>query len=1111
MLSKHARSRSDFVPKTGNGNDNGNSTSTSTGTNTITITNSNSNSNSNGNNTGTNTGGPSAKPSSSFPTHRSAQPSGSGRRATVTGAPHCKISWDLPDNDGSAPLSRLDTILKESTNINLELIAHLLAEDHLDTETYGVAESRDGFFDAFFLKPPRIDYSELVKSIEPTLPDSFRTGGSFSPKRMLMKQWDGIKAVTVDIFKTRSGLLLLKSFTAFYIAYILCLIPPVREWLGRYSYIMVVSTIVNHPGRTVGSQLDGAILTIIGTAAGLGWGSVGLLLSTSTSDARTGYAAVLALFLALFMAFVAFIRSFFFRSYQLVLCGGVAITYTCLADIDGHVVKWDKIYAYAIPWMLGQAIAFVVCVVLFPDAGARPLAEEFHRAFGVLLDGLAVPRPRGYEMRQQLAQTFFDLSTACRDMRLDITVSRFRTDDVAELRNLMQGVVRGLLSMKLDNELFENLLHSRPTTARSYLSAISEWSVEGRGGSRPGTLAGGSRPPSLSYDDSFRKGVRVLQGPTQELVAAMVDGLRACDAVFMDISGHRSSLGPPKDVSSDIESAEAKIAAAAKKFDDAETALSGSQEVRGYNPEIMRLLGLARSVRMTSGPINKLMTGMRAIQARSHHIRVELPSNDLWKSLTRTNAQVRHDRGSVTPTSYNQTFAKISELINKIKAREHLPISQNGFMGDSDRDDSVSGVPGVVDPSQRPDSLRHRTWRTLHFLQGFEGKYALRVVVVTGLLSAPGYVRNSRAWWNQYDAWWAVCMAWIMSHTMVGGSLVDLFVRSLCVVLGALWSGFSFSAGHGNPFVMAVFALLYMLPMMYRFTRSSHARSGLAGCLSFTVTSLGLVTSGGASPPAAVRGLSFLVGIVAATMVSWLLWPFVARHQLRKSVSAMLFFQSVVYRDMVAKYVYYEHSKPPSKSDVEQSEILESGLREGFIRMRQLLHLTRHELRLRAPFDPIPYLALIDACEAFFDDLVTVRQAALFYRPGFARIGEAARMVLGHRRDAVAVMLTNLYVLSGALRAGVKVPRYLPSAAVSRKRLLDKMNEVEADLPESHDPETKTLEKWALVYMYSYNESLTRCVAHLEAMERWTKLILGENGFTEEFQDDSSDDEDEYK
>jgi hypothetical protein len=36
--------------------------------------------------------------------------------------------------------------------------------------------------------------------------------------------------------------------------------------------------------------------------------------------------------------------------------------------------------------------------------------------------------------------------------------------------------------------------------------------------------------------------------------------------------------------------------------------------------------------------------------------------------------------------------------------------------------------------------------------------------------------------------------------------------------------------------------------------------------------------------------------------------------------------------------------------------------------------------------------------------------------------------------------------------------------------------------------------KWSDIYSYSYNESLTGCVAQLEELERFTKLIVGEQG-----------------
>lgn len=41
-------------------------------------------------------------------------------------------------------------------------------------------------------------------------------------------------------------------------------------------------------------------------------------------------------------------------------------------------------------------------------------------------------------------------------------------------------------------------------------------------------------------------------------------------------------------------------------------------------------------------------------------------------------------------------------------------------------------------------------------------------------------------------------------------------------VLGAVWAGAGYAAGQGSPYVMGVFAAIYLLPMLYRFTQSSH-------------------------------------------------------------------------------------------------------------------------------------------------------------------------------------------------------------------------------------------------------------------------------------------------
>ena len=56
-------------------------------------------------------------------------------------------------------------------------------------------------------------------------------------------------------------------------------------------------------------------------------------------------------------------------------------------------------------------------------------------------------------------------------------------------------------------------------------------------------------------------------------------------------------------------------------------------------------------------------------------------------------------------------------------------------------------------------------------------------------------------------------------------------------------------------------------------------------------------------------GLAFLVGTVVPIVVNWVLWPFVARHELRFALSSMMFFMSIIYRSkgFLPNYLLYSN------------------------------------------------------------------------------------------------------------------------------------------------------------------------------------------------------------
>ncbi|RBA16648.1 hypothetical protein FPRO05_01372 [Fusarium proliferatum] len=934
-------------------------------------------------------------------------------------------------------------------------IDQIISDDRMNMETYGVAEMRDGFFDALFLKPDPIDPDEVVERSKAALPKEFEKSHPLSAKHFFPRQLHEFKSVTRKVATTRAGIQLLKSFLAFFIAYILCLIQPIHEWLGYNDYIMVVSTIINHPGRNLGSQVDGTVGTIIGTAAGLAWGYVAILISESTNDALKAYGWIIIVISAVFFAGIALIRSIFIRLYQTVLCAGIALAFITLGLTDGDAFTWHKPLQYGIPWLLGQAIALAVNCLVFPDAGNRLLAVAFHRSFNTMQESLVIPRPRDTGLRRRLAKTFMDMSLAYRDMRIDITITRFRPNDVRELRNSVQGVVRALLAMNTDTDLFEDWSDTLEITVADDAGSESE------------------------VEDSGRKVARALSAPTREVIDCW-----------------RKHFGPSEDVSSDLVPVQLRMQNSLAAFDTAEDHLLRSNdrpETYADHGQAVECLVFARHVRETAGTVVNLMTIVQDMYTISKSIRVNLPVYPFGKALYRTNAQVRHDRGGVTAGMYRATFAEIAKLIETTRSSEkHHP--RDNYEAVTEPEDCTV-IESIIhgSPAVHKDRLSYKLWKLLRRCQGFETKYATKVVLLLSALSLPCCFESAYFWRTLYDAWWAVAVGWIMIHPRIGGNIQDFFTRAFAAVLGAAWSGAAHAASGGNPYVLAVFAAIYMIPMIYRFTQSTHPRSGLVGCLSFAVISLTL-RDASLGPSVALqgvyKGLVFLVGTIAPIIVNWMLWPFIARHELRIALSSMILYMSIMYRNVVANYVYFDEGKDPTPETIRRSEMLESRMREGFVRIRQLLVMSRHEIRLRGPFDPIPYSCLAASCERFFEYLIAVRQSALFYNPNYIRDNPvAAGHLHSYRRDAVAAILGNLYILAVALRSERKVPHYLPSAAAARKKLLHRTAELAREMEED-------------------TEGLTGCVAQLEELERFTKLIVGEKKFERPAKPIEEDDED---
>ena len=422
------------------------------------------------------------------------------------------------------------------------------------------------------------------------------------------------------------------------------------------------------------------------------------------------------------------------------------------------------------------------------------------------------------------------LSQACRDMRLDLSVARWSPADVMELRNLLQGVLRSLLSIKTETHLFDdgdsgNHPGSAPDPERS---SYSRWDHQPGDGEEVKPTPWAAAP---EQDLNSSLVASNLARPTKDTISCMKEALLVCDAALMSFAGYRRQLGPPEDISSDLSPLQARMSRAKTAMGEAESTLLSSGVLPAssvQDSDIVRLFVFARHVREAAVCIENLMAKVSAMQLRSGRPRLHLPSYPFRKAIHRTNAQIRHDRGGITAGSYHLTFVEIARLLDKIKARQYKPTPRGpkygvqGLVPDADETHATMDADADGHITANKDAIGYQIWRLLHVLEGFESKFALKVCLVTSLLAVPSYLVDESGWWDKYEAWWAVATSWAMMHPRVGGNLQDMFTRAFCAILGGLWSSAAYAAGNGSPYVTAVFAAILMIPMVYRFTQSSH-------------------------------------------------------------------------------------------------------------------------------------------------------------------------------------------------------------------------------------------------------------------------------------------------
>lgn len=228
----------------------------------------------------------------------------------------------------------------------------------------------------------------------------------------------------------------------------------------------------------------------------------------------------------------------------------------------------------------------------------------------------------------------------------------------------MQGVVRTLLSLRADARFYDQFTEAAQEEANVGIrSPVEDISIS----FEPDPIPARER-------ELLRFVAGNLVEPTEQLFSAMKSTLQSCDAVLMDMCGHRKYLGPPPDISADLSGSLVKLRKRLIAFGSMQDSILASKRLPptyAEHPEVVKLFAFCRPVHQVATAVEALAVRVNEMQQRKpKYPKFYLPSYPFRKSLHRTNAQVRHDRGGLTAGKHN--FEDVSGQIFCYARRVHL-------------------------------------------------------------------------------------------------------------------------------------------------------------------------------------------------------------------------------------------------------------------------------------------------------------------------------------------------------------------------------------------------------------------------------------------------------
>ncbi|ORX80429.1 hypothetical protein BCR32DRAFT_293874 [Anaeromyces robustus] len=341
-------------------------------------------------------------------------------------------------------------------------------------------------------------------------------------------------------------------------------------------------------------------------------------------------------------------------------------------------------------------------------------------------------------------------------------------------------------------------------------------------------------------------------------------------------------------------------------------------------------------------------------------------------------------------------------------------------------------------------------------------RFGLKVGIMIVLFTLLAFFDSTRNWYYDWHGQWTVITVFAVAAPTYAGEFVNCIFRSIGTLLGGLIAVLSWEISKGNPYVLCIIG--FVLSFIMNHLKDHPIDSAKLGCVTATTFVIVLYGQYGTKllEPENIENIwlvgvkrvtMVLLGIFIALIIGRILWPTLARIELRYSLATAMNYLGILYNQIMNNLMI--HTSKSQNNNLKMVIKIERNIQLLLIRQRVLLSMARKEPRLRGPFEPNKFLSMIRSSQFILDLLRSTRVFVENFKN--YKIPDPSYLYYTWDDTDCQDLITNIalcfYLYSAAIQMRKPLPCYLPNPEnpnqrLNRKILIKLKTETDTDLYE---------------------------------------------------------------